>query len=57
MAIIHEPLAVDRLVVSDSEVPVEPGPGSCQVPVDDNRFNPVDGVLEHQRPTEVSRVG
>ena len=48
VAVVDEAGAVDRLVVADREVAVERGAGAGRVPIDGDRLDPVDGVLEGQ---------
>ena len=48
VTVVHEPLAVDRLVVPDAQVAVETGGGPRRVAIDCNRLDPVNGVLQRQ---------
>ena len=48
LAVVDEPLAVDRLVVADVQVAGQTGARAGRVLVDRDRLDPVDGVLELQ---------
>ena len=48
LAFVQEPRAVDRLVVADGKVAVQPGLASRVAPVDGDRLDPVNGVLQHE---------
>ena len=57
VAVVEEPSAVDRLVVADRQVVVEPGPAARQRLFDRDRLDPVNGVLElEMRPSSLRDV-
>src|SRR5579863_2243060 len=42
VAVVDEPIAVDRLVMPDCQIARQPGGGPGRVPIDRDRFDPVD---------------
>jgi hypothetical protein len=46
VAIVQEPVAVDRLVVADGQIFREPGGGTGRFSVDGDGFDPVNDVLQ-----------
>ena len=57
VAVVEEALAVDRLVVADGQIVLEPGARAGERLLDGDRLDPVDGVLQLQmRPRRLRHV-
>ena len=56
LAVVEKAVAVDRLVVADGEILVQPGPDAGGVPIDRDRLDPVDDILEREAPGGLRHV-